>query len=234
MAERLRSRLLVANDKAYRALLYVYPAAHRREYGPCMAQLFRDLCRDAVQEDGVLGLVWLWVRTLLDTVRTALVEHADDREQTRGTRGLVPALGNGMMDTTSLDRQLGDLIYVLVKALRSGYSLRESVRIMAETAPEPLSCALQGWQADLEAGHTHEEALAKLRIAWPSPYLAQIVETVLQNQGGGSPLADQIAPLSEQIYAAVGSDEAFYPEMRRQAECLGGPLPDRVRQEQAR
>jgi hypothetical protein len=234
MAEHPYSRLLSISDTAYRVLLRVYPAAHRREYGLWMAQLFRDLCRDAVQQDGALGLVWLWARTLLDTARTALVEHADDSEQTRGTRGLVPALGNGMMDTTSLDRQLGDLVHVLVKALRSGYSLRESVRMMAETAPEPASCALQGWQADLEAGRTHEEALAKLRIAWPSQYLAQIVETILQNQGGGSPLADQIAPLSEQIYAAVGSDEAFYPEMRRQAEYLGGPLPNRVRQEPAR
>ena len=60
------------------------------------------------------------------------------------------------------------------------------------------------------------------------------MERFVQNQEGGGPLADQIAPLSEQIYQAVGSDEAFYPEMRRQAEYLGGPLPDRVRQEPAR
>lgn len=231
MAERLRYRLLAANDRAYRALLRVYPAAHQREYGPCMAQLFRDLCRDAVQRDGALGLIWLWARTLFDTAHTALIEHVDDREQARGTRGSVPMLDNGRMDTAALDRQLSDLVHVLVKALRSGYSLRQCVAVVAETAPEPASSALQGWQSDLDVGHTHEEALAKLRIAWPSPYLAQIVETILQNQEGGGPLADRIAPLSEQIYKAVGSDEAFYPEMRRQADCLGGPLPERVRQD---
>jgi hypothetical protein len=233
MAERQRYRLLAVNDWAYRALLRVYPAAHRREYGPWMAQLFRDLCRDAVQRDGALGLIWLWVRTLLDTARTALVEHMDDRERVRGTRGSASAWESAMMDTTALDRQLGDLVYLLVKALRSGYSLRQTVAVMAETAPEPASSALQGWQADLAAGRTHEEALAKLRAAWASPYLAQIAETILQNLEGSGSLAAQIAPLADDIYRAVGSDEAFYPEMRRQAEHLGGPLPERVRLEQA-
>jgi tight adherence protein B len=135
-----------------------------------------------------------------------------------------------MMDTTALDRQLSDLVYLLVKSLRSGYSLRESVAVMAETAPEPVSRALQGWQADLEAGRTHEEALANLGAAWPSPYLAQIADAILQNQEGGGSLAAQLALFSEQIYQAVGSDGAFYPEMRRQAATLGGPLPDRVQQ----
>ena len=186
MAEHPNSRLLSISDKAYHLLLYVYPAAHRREYGPWMAQLFRDLCRDAVQRDGAWGLVWLWARTLLDTARTALVEHGDDRKQVRGTRGSASAWESAMMDTTALDRQLGDLVYLLVKALRSGYSLRQCVAVVAETAPEPASSALHGWQADLEAGRTHEEALANLRVAWPSPYLAQIVETIKQNQEGDS------------------------------------------------
>ena len=144
------------------------------------------------------------------------------------------ALEDVMIDTMALDRQLSDLIYLLVKALRSGYNLRQIVGVMAEAAPEPASRALQGWQADLEAGRTQEEALANLRQAWPSPYLAQIAETILQNPEGSGSLAAQLTPYSEQIYQAVGSDEAFYPEMRRQAASLGGPLPDRVRREQAR
>jgi Flp pilus assembly protein TadB len=139
------------------------------------------------------------------------------------------------MDTTALDCQLSEFVYVLIKALRSGYSLRQSLEAMAESAPEPTASALKGWVTDLEAGCTYDEAFAHMQVAWPSPYLAQIVATIVatiaRNQESGGNLAAQLEPLAEQIYQAVGSDEAFYPEMRRQAEHLGGPLPDRVRKE---
>jgi hypothetical protein len=47
-------------------LLIAYPAAFRRAYGPEMAQVFRDCCRDATRRAGVPGLVALWSRTLGD------------------------------------------------------------------------------------------------------------------------------------------------------------------------
>lgn len=133
------------------------------------------------------------------------------------------------MDTTALDRQLGDLVYVLVTALRSAYTLRESLEVVAREGPEPTAGAFQGWLNDLEAGCTYNEAFANLQQAWPSPYLAQIVETIVQNQLSGGSLGNQLDPLSEQIYQAVGTDEAFYPVMRVQSQQLGRPLPDRVR-----
>jgi Flp pilus assembly protein TadB len=135
-----------------------------------------------------------------------------------------------MMDTSALDRQLSDFLYVLIKALRSGYGLRQSLEMVAENAPEPTTGAFQGWLADLEAGCTCDEAFAHLRAAWPSPHLAQIVDTIVRNQQTGGNLPAQLEPLAERIYQAVGTDEAFYPEMRRQAEQLGGPLPGRVRE----
>ena len=134
------------------------------------------------------------------------------------------------MDTSALDRQLSDLVYVLIRALRSGYSLRQSLEAMAESGPEPTAGALKGWLADLEAGCTYDEAFARLQVAWPSAYLAQIVEAILRHRETGGNLAAQLEPLAERIYGAVGTDEAFYPEMRRQAEQLGGPLPERVRE----
>jgi hypothetical protein len=69
-----------------------------------------------------------------------------------------------------------------------------------------------------------------MQTAWPSPYLAQIVETIEQQQRTGGNLAMQLDPLAERIYQAVGSDEAFYPEMRHLANAVKGPLPDRVRE----
>jgi tight adherence protein B len=132
------------------------------------------------------------------------------------------------MDTSALDRQLSDFLYVLVKALRSGYSLRQSLETITESAPEPTAGAFRGWLADLEAGCTYDEAFAHLQAAWPSPHLAQIVAAIARNQEVGGNLADQLEPLAESIHQAVGTDKAFYPEMRRQAEQLGGPLPKRV------
>jgi Flp pilus assembly protein TadB len=132
------------------------------------------------------------------------------------------------MDTATLDRQLSDCVYVLVTALRAGYTLRQCIEVMAQVAPEPTISVFQGLLADLETGCTYDEAFANAQKTWPSSYLAQIVELIVQNQQTGGNLADQLAPLSELIYQEVGTDEAFYPEMRHQAQELGNALPDRV------
>jgi Flp pilus assembly protein TadB len=135
------------------------------------------------------------------------------------------------MDTTSLDRQLSDFACVLGMALRAGYGLRQVVEAMSDRAPEPTASVCKGWVADLEAGRTYDEAFANVQETWPSPYLAQIVETIVRHQETGGNLADRLDPLSEQIYRAVGTDEAFYPEMRNLANAVQGPLPDRVREQ---
>ena len=44
-----------------------------------MAQAFRDLCREELGRGGTAGLVRLWVRTVLDLVKTALTEGASGR-----------------------------------------------------------------------------------------------------------------------------------------------------------
>jgi Flp pilus assembly protein TadB len=134
------------------------------------------------------------------------------------------------VDTTPLDRQLGDLVTVLTMALRSGYSLRQALETLSARAPQPTAGALQAWVADLEAGRTYDQAFAHVQQAWPSPHLAQIVEAIARHQQIGGNLADQLDPLGERIYRVVGSDEALYPEMRHLAEAVGAPLPDRARE----
>jgi hypothetical protein len=61
-------------DRLYRLLLYAYPAAFRREYGPQMVQLFRDTRRDAYRQNGSLGRGF-WMPILTDLMRTAVQEH---------------------------------------------------------------------------------------------------------------------------------------------------------------
>lgn len=59
----------------YCALLILYPRPFRDEYGPHMAQVFRDCCRDAYRQSEMIGLLWLWISTLGDLMITALEER---------------------------------------------------------------------------------------------------------------------------------------------------------------
>ncbi len=74
-------RLLVASERVYRALLYLYPAEHRRECGPLMAQAFHDLARAAWRRRGRRGLAGLWLRTLADLARSVPREHLASEAQ---------------------------------------------------------------------------------------------------------------------------------------------------------
>ena len=68
-------RLLRASDRLYCALLYGYPSAFRREFGPQMAQAFRDTCRQAETRHGFIAVVGLWPPIALDLAASAFQEH---------------------------------------------------------------------------------------------------------------------------------------------------------------
>jgi hypothetical protein len=59
--------------RLYSALLKAYPKQFRREYGPQMEQLFRDLYRE--RRGSRSGLVQLWITALSDLVPTAMVQR---------------------------------------------------------------------------------------------------------------------------------------------------------------
>ena len=75
MSENLNNRTLVTSQKIYARLLLAYPKLHREEYGPAMAQLFRDQCRDAWAESQNRGVMKLWLRVLPDLVKTSFIER---------------------------------------------------------------------------------------------------------------------------------------------------------------
>ncbi|MBN1580676.1 MAG: hypothetical protein JXA89_08220 [Anaerolineae bacterium] len=88
---------LAVSDRIYQTLLIAYPAEHRREYGPLMAQVFRDMCQDVYDKSGALGLISLWPRALIDAALTAATEHLDKKgcvlvTNILETQGLMPAL----------------------------------------------------------------------------------------------------------------------------------------------
>jgi hypothetical protein len=68
------------SERLYRLLIYLYPPAHRREYGELMAHAFRDQCR-AAQRQGVIAWLSLWRRTLVDAVVSMVVEHLEAQKK---------------------------------------------------------------------------------------------------------------------------------------------------------
>ena len=66
------------SERLYQGLLAVYPAAHRREYGPLMLQLFRDLRRDTWRRGKRWDQAVLWLRVLGDVGTTAWAEHVSE------------------------------------------------------------------------------------------------------------------------------------------------------------
>ena len=70
-----RERAVGASQRVYRSLLRAYPRELRDAYGGEMVRCFRDLCRDALEDGGGVGLAALWVRTLPEWLSTAIKER---------------------------------------------------------------------------------------------------------------------------------------------------------------
>ncbi len=68
-------RLLAVSDHLYRALLILYPRAFRREFGPHMAQVFGDACRQVAGECGAVAILGLWAPVACDLAVSALHER---------------------------------------------------------------------------------------------------------------------------------------------------------------
>jgi hypothetical protein len=69
------SQLFILSERVYRTLLVLYPADFRRAYGPQMAQVFRDVCRDTYCQGGTAGLVNWWAAALFDLLATVIAER---------------------------------------------------------------------------------------------------------------------------------------------------------------
>ena len=86
--------------QVYSILLRSYPSGFRADYGTQMAQLFRDCYGAEKRRGGPQRLVFFWLRTLLDFVRTVPQEHLDNlgkensmKNATRDAVALVGCIG---------------------------------------------------------------------------------------------------------------------------------------------
>jgi hypothetical protein len=80
-----------SSRRTYASLMRLYPQEFRDEYGPSMLQLFTDQCRSTMQENGTRGMIFLWLRTLMDLAFSVLREHI---MSTNATGGLLEAVPN--------------------------------------------------------------------------------------------------------------------------------------------
>jgi len=133
-----------------------------------------------------------------------------------------------MKDTTSLDCQLADLIWMMVTALRAGYPVQQVFEQLASDVPEPAASACAQVAADLNGGLPLNQALMNWQQATPSIYLEDMIAVFLAHGKEGGNLPALLEPVGEAVFGAVGSDLTFIPAMQRLAQSVGASLPQRV------
>lgn len=100
---RLDDPVIIWSMRLFRVLLILLPASFRRDYGREMTLVFRDSCRQTYHRRGPLGILELWLTTLLDLLSTALVERLSEVNQMSSTAiftrisGLVAAVGGVLL-----------------------------------------------------------------------------------------------------------------------------------------
>jgi hypothetical protein len=84
---------LLFSEQLYAVLLHLYPKQFRAVYSQQMRLTFRDACQVAYHRNGTVGLVALWLPTLLDLLKSALEERARQGEITMSKERLMPLAG---------------------------------------------------------------------------------------------------------------------------------------------
>ena len=64
--------------RAYFIILRLYPTAFRLEFGDSMAQVFGDLVERERKERGPLGLLLLWIHTVVDVARSVALAYVGE------------------------------------------------------------------------------------------------------------------------------------------------------------
>jgi hypothetical protein len=83
-------RWIAFSRRVYARMLHLYPFEHRNEYGPSMLQVFTDQCRAAWGVRRGVGLVGLWLRTLVDLGVSVLREQLASPQASSGLLEAVP------------------------------------------------------------------------------------------------------------------------------------------------
>lgn len=102
------------SERVYGTLLSIYPKRFRDDYGPQMVQVFGDLCRGERERAGLVGLVLLWARTVLDLLRTSASERA---RTAPGAAFIIPVAGSPRMVRWGGAAAIAGAVFSLVSTL---------------------------------------------------------------------------------------------------------------------
>lgn len=81
---------IAGSQHLYRWLLRLYPQAYRANYEWEMLHLFTDQCREAYSRGGIPGILFLWLRTVIDLGITIIREHLSDPHAKVGLLEAIP------------------------------------------------------------------------------------------------------------------------------------------------
>jgi putative ABC transport system permease protein len=123
-------RWMALSERWFRLLLRLYPQDFRDDMGNGLVEAYRDRAREAIARGGVLGLIGVWVRALLDSVRNGPGERAHPaaswrrggnwgRDAELATRRLLraPGLVVAMVGTLSVGLGLFAVVYTVVQKI---------------------------------------------------------------------------------------------------------------------
>ncbi len=133
-------------------------------------------------------------------------------------RGILPAIAGGILGfyiprfyvrylqyrrLNAFNNQLGDTLLLLANALRSGYSLLQSMETVAKELPPPMSVEFQRVTHEIGLGLTIEEALAHMLERINSDDLDLIITAInIQHEVGGN-LAEILDTIAHTIRERV-------------------------------
>lgn len=160
MAKNFNNRALAVSQKIYGRLLLAYPKAHREEYGPAMAQLFRDECRDAWNESQSWGVARLWLRVLPDLVKTSIIERLAALNERKSMSDKMTALIQ--------PRTVFLKVFVVVFLLVLGYSVAVAF-LLPETYASTARIKVE------------QEAEQRANVTW-DPYFLQTTFEIIQSR----------------------------------------------------
>jgi uncharacterized protein involved in exopolysaccharide biosynthesis len=175
MSNNFNNRALAASQKIYGWLLRAYPPAHRAEYGPAMAQLFRDLGRDAWNEAQGWGMVKLWLRVLPDLVDTSIRERIATLNKRKTMNDKLTSLTRDRTTPTAIFVRVFVVVFLITLLIATAItfilpeSYASTARIKVES-DKPIT----GDQADYD------------------PYFIQTAFEIIQSQVILNPVIDKL------------------------------------------
>jgi predicted permease len=188
--------------RLYRALLHLYPASFRAEYGAEMAALFHRRLRDA---DGPFGRFALWIGAVLETIMNALAIHWDILKQDLRYTARTLNRARGFAATAILIVALG------VGANTAAFSLTDFVLFRPLPFPD-ADRLVTFWQS--QEGYARMELTPSNYHDWREAatsfdHLAAYVTTSANLVGSGEPERLTGAAVSADLFPTLGVQAAI-------------------------